>query len=602
MVDLVGRYVQLKRGGASHKGLCPFHQEKTPSFHVRETHGSFHCFGCDEGGDCFAFLQKIDGMNFVEAVTELATRSGVPLPKEDLSPQERAQRSHKELLLKANDLACHFFEQCLAGPQGEAARTYLEQRGYGIDFARRFRLGFAPDSWDGAVGALRAAGLKPEIGEAAGLLIPRKGGSGHYDRFRNRLMFPITDVNGKVIAFGGRTLGDDDAKYINSPETEVYEKSAALYGLHPNRSGIQQADLALVVEGYFDVLGLAKAGLEFGVAPCGTALTEKQLRVLRRRTQRIVLLFDSDAAGQRAAMRSLEVCLGEGIYPSYLKLPEGKDPDDFVQSQGPEAMQALLEKRRPLLDAFVEQQLESLGQDAADLHRILSDLAPLLRQLEPLESDRITRRIASGLGADPQVVAEQLRRAKRTAPTARSRPRTAAPAEADGPPAPPSPPLSLTELEFLRLLVQDLPQLAPLVHKTHVLDWLHHPEVKAVATLLLALHAEGRRPTAQDLLTDLPQGPIRLGLSRLLGSEEHWYTDEVLQVASQECLIRLRSDWARRQITRLNLQLSQIEHNDMSDPGLLSSLSNELQSLHIERSDLKNALSQLLRDTPSVRP
>ncbi|HCP47024.1 MAG TPA: DNA primase, partial [Deltaproteobacteria bacterium] len=232
MVEVVSRHVQLKKRGSNWLGLCPFHQEKTPSFNVSEPRKAFKCFGCGEGGDAIAFLEKIQGMSFHEAVEELAGRAGMELPKETFDPQAAARSAHRDKLFHANNIAADYFARTLASPLGAAGRTCLEERAIETPFAQSWQLGVAPDAWDGLSNELQRQGVAPRIAEEAGLVIPRKGGSGYYDRFRNRLMFPIKDPRGRVVAFGGRTLGDDDAKYINSPESPVYNKSSTLYGLH----------------------------------------------------------------------------------------------------------------------------------------------------------------------------------------------------------------------------------------------------------------------------------------------------------------------------------------------------------------------------------
>ena len=262
IVELVGRYVQLKRKGSEWWGCCPFHQEKSASFKVNEVRKAFKCFGCGEGGDAYSFLMRLEGMSFVEAVKELADRAGVTIPEEDLSPREQEELAHKDALYHANELACRYFQEVLQSEAGEAGRAELDRRGVTAEIREQYRLGVSPDAWDGLAVALKQAGISAQVAEEAGLVLPRRSGDGYYDRFRNRLMFPIRARNGKVVAFGGRTLGDDDAKYLNSSESPVYRKSSALYGLHQARSAIHKDDLVLVVEDALPLQMVAKARLK----------------------------------------------------------------------------------------------------------------------------------------------------------------------------------------------------------------------------------------------------------------------------------------------------------------------------------------------------
>ncbi len=432
IVSLVSQTVRLKRRGNAWLGLCPFHNEKTPSFHVNEDRKNFHCFGCSKSGDALDWLQEVEGLAFLDAVKELANRAGMQIPQEDLSPQQLAAAQRRESLLKASELACRFFQDMLEHEEhGADAREYLQGRGYSMEFARKWRVGFAPESWDMLRGALERARIPPSIGTEAGLLKQSDRGKRPYDFFRNRLMFPILGSGKKVIAFGGRTLGDDKAKYINTPETPIYNKSGALYGLHENRRDIHKEDRVLIVEGYFDVLALAGAGLGFAVAPCGTALTDRQLAGIRRHTRNVTMLFDSDEAGRRAALRSLELCLDQGLWPQRLEVSGGKDPDEFIQEHGPEAMRGLLDQAKPLLDFFVDILAEDLRAGRTTTEKALEEAAPMLARLgegnaryeeyerqmiqaigehtDPRSIKRVVRQAAKRLASQPRRTAVELK-------------------------------------------------------------------------------------------------------------------------------------------------------------------------------------------------
>src|SRR5262245_1385020 len=303
LVDLIGRFVNLRKAGANFKGLCPFHSEKTPSFNVNPKKGIFHCFGCGAGGDAFGFIMRQDRLTFPEAVRALAKQSGVTLP------DERGPRddSGREELYRVMDLAASFYVEALWTPGSERARAYLERRGIDGDVARRFGLGVAPDAWDGLLNFMRGQRVAPEALETVGLVIRRESGTGVYDRFRGRLMFAIRDLQGRVVAFGGRGFGDEQPKYLNSPETPIYSKGSLLYAIDTARATMREKNRALLVEGYVDCLMAHQHGFTETVAALGTAFTPAQLGLLRRYCEEVVTFFDADAAGQKAAERAAEL-------------------------------------------------------------------------------------------------------------------------------------------------------------------------------------------------------------------------------------------------------------------------------------------------------
>jgi DNA primase len=349
--DVVARRVKLIRRGREHTGLCPFHTEKTPSFTVNDDKGCFHCFGCGAHGDVIGFVMRTEGLSFPEAVERLAGDAGLPMPVS--SPEDRQRAKAQETLHGVNEAACVWFERQLRAPAGRHALDYLKGRGLTDETIARFRLGYAPDGRD----ALRTALLKQGIDEALlldGGLIGRPGdGRAAYDRFRGRVMFPIADRAGRVIAFGGRITGEGQPKYLNSPDTPLFNKGHVLYGLAAAREAIHKSREAIVVEGYMDVIALHQAGIHTAVAPLGTALTEQQIELLWRMAPEPILCFDGDAAGQRAAQRAAERALpmlGPGKSLRFALLPGGDDPDSLVRSGGAQAMRDVLGAVRPLVD------------------------------------------------------------------------------------------------------------------------------------------------------------------------------------------------------------------------------------------------------------
>jgi len=349
LVDVVSRRVKLVRRGREHTGLCPFHNEKTPSFTVNEDKGFYHCFGCGAHGNAIDFVINTEGLSFPEAVEKLAGEAGLEVPRSQAFDPEREQR--RRSLYDVMEAAAGWFESQLASQAGADARRYVEGRGLSDAIVRRFRLGFGPDRRDALKSAMLARDFKEAQLVEAGLLISPEDGGDSYDRFRNRLMFPITDRRGRVVAFGGRALGDQRAKYLNSPETPLFHKGRLLYNLANAREAAHDDGTVIVAEGYMDVIALDQAGFRNAVAPLGTALTEDQMGELWRLAPEPVLCFDGDAAGQRAAHRAAERALPilkPGHSLRFVELPPGEDPDSLLRNEGAEKVRALIEAAAPL--------------------------------------------------------------------------------------------------------------------------------------------------------------------------------------------------------------------------------------------------------------
>lgn len=361
IVDVASDYVQLKRSGSRFMGLCPFHSEDTPSFSVDPEKNLYYCFGCQNGGDVFKFVQEIEGVGFLESVRVLADRYGIPLPEEEADPEAANER---EAVLHALRFAARFFyRQLTQTSRGEPALQYLRDRGFTASTIKSFGLGYAPDEWDALLTAATEEQIEPETLEKAGLVIERDDGSGHYDRYRGRIIFPIFSHIGKVLAFAGRILDEskEQPKYINSPETRIYHKKEVLYGLHQAKRAIRKTDEVLLVEGYTDVISLSQAGVENVVASSGTALTDEQVETLHRYAKRVLLLYDADEAGGRATMRGMDRVLEQGMGAYAVELPEGDDPDDYVQEHGGDTFREYVEEHRQDLPSFAYQRARRAG-------------------------------------------------------------------------------------------------------------------------------------------------------------------------------------------------------------------------------------------------
>jgi DNA primase len=347
IVEVISGHLPLKRAGRNFKANCPFHHEKTPSFMVSPDRQIYHCFGCGESGNAFKFLMSYEHLDFPEAVEALAKRAGVSLPEQrDTDAQATSLFTQ---LYKINELAQLFYEQNLNSPIGTGAKNYLLKRGINQDALHLFKLGFAPDRWDSLINQLRAKNISLALLEKAGLVLAKEGG-GYYDRFRNRIVFPIFDIKSKIIGFGARVLDNGLPKYINSPETPVYTKSKNLYGLNFAKDAIRQNDCAVVVEGYLDFIVPYQAGVQNIVASLGTALTQEQVRLLKRYSHNVVIVYDGDAAGQMATLRTLDIFIEEGVHVKVVSLPEGIDPDTFVRTHGADRFKGIINRAENIFD------------------------------------------------------------------------------------------------------------------------------------------------------------------------------------------------------------------------------------------------------------
>ncbi len=572
LVDLVSAVVPLRRAGERWKGLCPFHQEKTPSFTVNPRLGIFYCFGCHAGGDAFEFLRRHDHLEFPEAVRVLAERAGVPLPAERVP---RGEPGAREALYRALEWAARRFEGWLWGPEGARAREYLATRGIGEEAARRFRLGWAPPAWDALLGAARADGLAVEALLGAGLVVPRQTGPGHYDRFRGRLVFPIADVQGRVIAFGGRALGGEEPKYLNSPETPLYQKGQTLYALHLAREPMAARRRALLVEGYVDCLMAHQAGFGETVAVLGTALTPHHLGLLRRYADEVLLFFDADRAGTEAARRAEEL-LDQSAAPHWwaldrraptlarggprLKvatLPPGHDPDTFLREAGAAAFEARCAEARSLLlfalDRIVAEERPDTprGKATGAAH-----VALLLSKVQDAdEAIELGREAARRLGVDPSDLWTQAQR------LAGARPAPAVPRPGPDALAPPADPAAAFDRDLVHFLVQveaARRALAPLLEPEDIA----HPGLREIAAALRA--APAAEPAA--LLTRLPGEAARALLARLLVEERAWPDPEDLMADMRRRLLRRAH---LRRVRAIRREIAQAEADGHADLAAL---------------------------------
>lgn len=448
IVDVIGYAVELKAAGGNRlKGLCPFHHEKTPSLHVDRGRQTYHCFGCGKGGDALRFVVEQEGLSFMEALRKLADRGGVRLPA--MSAQSGSAEDLRAKLLELNKFVSVHCRGILEHPaNGTAGRSYLEKRKLNGPVVQRFLLGLVPDGWSNLLDAVRAKGFREPVLEASGLFKRGERG-GFYDFFRNRLIFPILDVSGNVVAFGGRDLsGESPAKYINSPETTIYKKSRVLYGLHEARDAMRREHRVLLVEGYMDLLRCFSAGVENVVASCGTALTPEQASLIRRYVPEVVLVYDGDAAGIKAALKGIGILCAAGLSVRAMALPDNQDPDDFIRDQGGEAFRQLVEQAQDFVTFYVARSAERMRtiegrtEVAQELFEILMTL-----QEDTLRVDEYLKHTARAMGLQEHACRREFQQYVR-----RSRERRLSPAVAE---APRAEPVDRDDCEFLAALLED---------------------------------------------------------------------------------------------------------------------------------------------------
>jgi DNA primase len=428
IVDVVSGYTSLRKRGVTYSGLCPFHQEKTPSFTVSAEKGLYYCFGCGEGGDLVRFLERMENLSFAEAIEQLAERYGITVEYEEGAGADAGRKDRDARLLQVLDKAATFYQRFLwESPTGQAARDYLEKRGLGREVCGTFRVGLSPDEWRGLHRRATKEGFSERELEDAGLLVRQAGKT--YDRFRGRLMFPLVDHRGRVVGFGGRTLRDESPKYLNSSEGPLYQKGHLLYGLYQARRAIADADEVVVVEGYTDVLGLAQAGVQNVVASMGTALTDAQIGLMMRFTNNVTFMFDADRAGTEAMLRSGELARGHSLRPRVALLPVGQDPADIAVKGGSEQVSRVMAGKMSLLGFELRQALDRSDTVTADgrvrafeeVRRIMGRTASLKEREEEMSwvADRL------GLSSDSDALLLGLSSRRRSRPAGHSGTETA---------------------------------------------------------------------------------------------------------------------------------------------------------------------------------
>ena len=569
IVDLVSEYVTLKKAGRNYLGSCPFHKEKTPSFTVNAEKQIYHCFGCGEGGNAFSFLMKISNMTFPEAVRHLAGKLGIVLPDREYTAEEKSRRDLRESLVRVNQIAAAFYARTLRTAAGSRGRAYLEKRGIRQDVVDTFRLGYAPEGWRALRDHLQRERVPLKHAEQAGLLVPRGDGDG-YDRFRGRLMFPIEDINGHVVAFGGRIIGEGEPKYLNSPESAVYTKGRNLYGLARAKNAIRRDDTLIVVEGYFDLLALWNAGLSNVVATLGTALTREQVDLIRRYTGSVALTFDTDQGGRAALERSMSLFLERGLKARAVVLPDGKDPDEFVTRHGKEAFLEEIRRARALVDYYIDEVIGT-GLDLDGRRDAWKAALPFIAGIaDEVERGQFMHRVAERLGVDESLVRKEVSRLD----ASQRRPEAQPARDASGPVDP-------VELSLIRMMIEN-PGKVPEVDRQGVLACFTSGALKSLGESIVEGHRRSKAVRLADLIELVENRTVREKLLEMSLAEDS--RNEALRDRIFDNTVRkIRQRWYKEKQRDLRIRL--LRAQEAGDEDLCNRLLDEKERLRHEQKD-----------------
>ncbi|MGO8837430.1 MAG: DNA primase [Limisphaerales bacterium] len=566
IVDIIGSYLPLKKAGANFVALCPFHKEKTPSFNVNPHRQIFHCFGCHKGGDVFTFVKEFENIGFMDAVRRLAERAKIPL-EFDQTPGEQQSRHLKDQLLEIHEQITQRWQNCLLNEAaGQTARDYLAQRGVSADAVKLFRLGAAPDLWDDTVNWAKSKGYDPAVVEKAGLILRKEGGEHYYDRFRGRLLFPICDEQGRVIGFSGRVLSGDEktAKYVNSPETPIFTKSRVFFGLDKSKRAILDAGFAIVCEGQFDLIACFMAGVQNIVAPQGTAFTADHARIIKRYVDEVVLCFDSDEAGQNAAVRSLDHLLASGLAVRVAVVPAPHDPDSFLKANGGEAFRRLIEEAEGFFDYHLNRlcKLDDANSDKGR-NAILRGMAEAVHKTgNSVLVDKYAQKTALRLGVSPEAVRAEF--AKVRSPESGVRSPESEDSASIGPESE-TPRPSDKEFWLLKLL---------LLHDEFVsqaavyldVNWILHPHVQQIVAQRLAAQSNESWQSLAAFLDECESPEIRSLITEAV-AEDRKLPNPDRQLADVATF--LRNQFLDRQIAASIQRASQPETSEAERMELL---------------------------------
>jgi len=575
IVSIVSGYVSLKKAGSNYLGLCPFHNEKTPSFTVNEDKGIFHCFGCGTGGNVYSFLTRIEGKSFPEVVRELAEREGVELPSPDRpvdrKEEEEKDRARRELAAVHKTAADLYHNLLMRSPEGQSARDYLKGRGIDGDLAREWRLGYGGKGWSSLFDRLKSD-KEVAAAENGGLIIKSKKDS-YYDRFRERLIFPISDLRGNVVAFGGRILSGEGPKYMNSPESPVYTKGNLLYGLDRSREAVRTSGEAIVVEGYMDLLAMYGAGITNVVAPLGTALVLGQARQLKRFCDSAILLFDSDSAGLKAAVRGIDVLMEAGVAPKVLTLPEGEDPDSFIRGSGAQALIKKLGEALPAIDFLLDMKLEEMPSSSPhDRAKVIREIKPYIGKItDSIEKALTVKRVAERMSVDEQLISDAVFVSSGKRP-AQAKGRADEPLQKKE--------KGYADEEMIVSLMLHNAEVLELALESDVVQKIRDEDLRKIAGLMDAFSREGKKVTPAALMAAAEGEGLETKISRL-GVVETFEEDVSRLKVFEKCEAAVRAQYLLEKEQSIGERLKVAQ--EKNDQALIESLLREKREIFMVR-------------------
>ena len=547
IVELASEYLTLKKAGRNFIGLCPFHQEKTPSFTVNRDKQIFYCFGCGEGGNVISFLMKIADKTFPEAIKDLAEKTGVVLPPMPSGKEGRQKDSLKESIINLNLRAAQHFNRNLSSPTGKVAREYLQNRSISEETIKQFRLGFVPDTWRSLTDYIESSGSSLKLAEQAGLVIAGKEGN-YYDRFRGRIIFPIENIFGEIVAFGGRVMEKGEPKYLNSPESPVYIKGKNLYGLNKTKEEIRKKGFALIVEGYFDLISLWNAGIGNVVATLGTTLTREHLELLRRYTIEVVALFDPDEAGRKALDRSLELFLSMRMRARALVLPDGCDPDDYIKKHGKDKLNELIAHAPAISDYYIDNVLGG-GKTFEDKRDMIKTAMEFINKIgDEIEKNLFIKRIAEKLGINQELLKKELHKKE-----VQIKPKTAGEKQNI------NVQINQLEINLIRLLLE-YPQKMVQVESERILDCFLQPELKALGEKIVEAYKLLGFIDISVILSADEDSPLREKIFKLMMAAPPT-DDAILEKNFTDNIRRIKEKWYKDQHRQLKFKLAQAQES-----------------------------------------
>ncbi|MGD8845437.1 MAG: DNA primase, partial [Desulfobacteraceae bacterium] len=567
IVEIVSDSVVLEKSGRNYKGLCPFHAEKTPSFTVSAEKQIFYCFGCHTGGNVFSFVMQHEGLSFPETVRALGLKYGIEVPDNRLSPEQKHRLSEKEKLFRVNELAMYFFQKSLRDPEiGQQAKAYLVGRGMTRKIIQGHNLGYSPHRWDGLLRHLGKKKVPAQLIAKTGLIVPRKNSSGYYDRFRDRIMFPIFDQNQKVIGFGGRVMGEGMPKYLNSPETPLYNKRRSLYGIQKAKPEIRKTGIVYLVEGYFDALALHLYGINNAVATLGTALTPEHVQLLKGLigpSGKAILVYDSDQAGIKAAQRSIAIFEQGYLDARILVLPDGYDPDDYLKEYGPEDFHTASERALGMIPFLIESAIQRYGTSLEGKVKVVSALQHALAHVQDnIARSLYIKQLAERLDIDETAIMEKVRLSPGKGPMNNNMPtEVRQTTERTAPP-------DRLEQQIVAMIIR-YPVMIPEIVGGNILDDFEDEKLKTIGQMIIN-QKESDENSVADWVSMIDDSRYRNLLAKLAIKDQRWERQ-----GCERLLVQFESRRRRKIKKDLQRQIEAAERDN--DVDLLSKLLKQKQ-------------------------